>query len=1048
MQNDLSSLPGKPLSGPKANVLLVDDTPANLLALEAILDDLGHNLVKAASGKEALQLLLDRDFAVVLLDVRMPGLDGFETAQRLRSRERSRHTPVIFISAQGDDRLSVDQAYSLGAVDYLVKPLVPVVLRAKVAGFVEIFEEKEKARRQADQLRLLVQGTADHAIFMLDPEGRVATWNAGAERIKGYRAEEIVGQHFSRFYPQEAIDRGWPAEKLRRAVAGDQFEDEGWRVRKDGSRFWASVVLTALKDEAGRLRGFSKVTRDLTERRQKEEELRQLHRDLERRVQERTTALAASNEALQAEIAERQRAEEALRASEAQLKAELEAMTCLHALSTRLLTATDLRTALEDVLEGAVRTSRADFGNIQLFNPQIAALEIIAQRGFRQDFLDYFRTVRVDDGSACAQAMQSGGRIIIEDVELDPSYEPHRRVAAAAGYRAVQSTPLKSRSGSVLGMLSTHFRQPHRPSERDQRLLDLYARHAADFIERIHADEALHKQSERLRLLWEAAVVLLSADDPDAMLRGLFEKVKGHLGVDTYFNFMVNEGGDALQLVSCAGIPAETARSITRLEFGQAICGTVALHRLPVVATFIQQSADPKAELVRGFGIRAYACHPLMAGGTLLGTLSFASRSRDEFDSEELDFLRTICHYVTAAYERLQLIRQLQDANRHKDQFLAMLAHELRNPLAPVRNALHILKSARADREAVEQARAVMERQVVHMARIVDDVLDVSRITRGKIALRSERLDLARLVRHAVEDHRASFEDAGLAATADVPEVPLWVQGDPTRLTQVVSNLLRNAVKFTPRGGTVSVRLTADAGLGQAVLTVRDTGAGIEPAMLPRLFEPFTQADRSLDRSQGGLGLGLALVKGLVELHGGETQAASNGPGRGAEFVVRLPLLPEPAAITELPEAPTPAGKRLRVLVVEDNRDAADTLRVLLELYGYEVTVAHTGPAGVQTAKAWRPDVVLCDIGLPGMDGYGVVRELRRHPATAQARMIAVTGYGSDQDRERSQEAGFDAHLTKPADPTALQALLGAGCMHGEAGGQHPCSATAEAWGV
>jgi PAS domain S-box-containing protein len=1048
MQNDLSSLPGKAPSGPKANILLVDDTPANLLALEAMLDDPGHNFVKAACGEEALRLLLDRDFAVVLLDVRMPGLDGFETAQLIRSQQRLRPTPVIFLTAQGDDRLSVEQAYSLGAVDYLVKPLVPVVLRAKVAGFVELFEEKQEARRQADLLRQLVQGTADYAIFMLDPEGRVATWNAGAERIKGYRAEEIVGQHFSRFYPQEAIDRDWPAERLRQAVAEGRFEDEGWRVRKDGSRFWANVVLTALKDEAGRLRGFSKVTRDLTERRQKEEELRQLHHDLERRVQERTTALAVSNEALQAGIAERNKAEEALRASEARLRAELEAMTCLHALSTRLLTATDLRTALEDVLEGAVRTSRADFGNIQLFNPQITALEIIAQRGFQQDFLDYFRTVRVDEGSACARAMQSGERIIVEDVELDPSYEPHRCIAAAAGYRAVQSTPLKSRSGSVLGMLSTHCRQPHCPSERDQRFLDLYARHAADFIERIHADEALQTQSERLRLLWEAAAVLLSAGDPDAMLRGLFEKVKGHLGVDTYFNFMVNEGGDALRLVSCAGITAEMARSINRLEFGQAICGTAALHRRPVVATFIQQSADPKAELVRGFGIRAYACHPLMAGGTLIGTLSFASRSRDEFDPEELDFLRTICHYVTAAYERLQLIRQLQQANRHKDQFLAMLAHELRNPLAPVRNGLHILKSARADREAVEQARAVMERQVVHMARIVDDLLDVSRITRGKIELRTERLDLARLVRHVVEDNWATFEDAGLAARADVPEVPLWVQGDPTRLTQVVGNLLQNAVKFTPRSGTVSVRLTADASRGQAVLAVRDTGAGIEPDMLPRLFEPFAQADRSLDRSKGGLGLGLALVKGLVELHGGEVHAASDGPGRGAAFVVRLPMQPEPAAITGMPEAPTQAGTRLRILVVEDNRDSADSLRLLLKLYGYDVTVAYTGPTGVETAKAWRPDVVLCDIGLPGLDGYGVVRELRRNPATAQARMIAVTGYGGDEDHERSQEAGFDAHLTKPADPTALQALLGAGCMHGEAGEQLPCSATAEAWGV
>jgi CheY-like chemotaxis protein len=254
--------------------------------------------------------------------------------------------------------------------------------------------------------------------------------------------------------------------------------------------------------------------------------------------------------------------------------------------------------------------------------------------------------------------------------------------------------------------------------------------------------------------------------------------------------------------------------------------------------------------------------------------------------------------------------------------------------------------------------------------------------------------------------------------------VPVWVEGDPTRLAQVLDNLLENAVKFTPRGGSVMVRLAADPGRGQAVLAVRDTGSGIAPDLLPRLFEPFAQADRSLDRSQGGLGLGLALVKGLVELHGGEVHAASGGPGRGAEFEVRLPMQPEPAALSRMPQAPPPKDKKLRVLVVEDNRDAADSLRLLLELYGYDVTVAYTGPAGVEAAKRWQPDVVLCDIGLPGLDGYEVARELRRHPSTARARMIAVTGYGGDQERARSRAAGFDAHLTKPADPTALHELL------------------------
>ncbi len=292
--------PGLPL--PKAKLLLVDDEPANLVALRAVLEDLGQDLVSAGSGEEALRQMLAHDFAVVLLDVRMQGMDGFEVAKQIRNRPRSRHTPIIFLTARAGEDFPVAEAYKLGAVDYLVKPLVTEVVRAKVAALVELFEQKEQAHRQAELLRLLIQGTGDYAIFMLDPHGRVATWSAAAERINGYAAEEIVGRHFSRFYPPEDVARGWPDEGLRRAEAAGRFEDEGWHVRKDGSRYWANVVLAPLRDPAGRLLGFSKISSDLTERKRAEEEVRN-HRD----------RLARANEVLHAEIAERQRAEERLR---------------------------------------------------------------------------------------------------------------------------------------------------------------------------------------------------------------------------------------------------------------------------------------------------------------------------------------------------------------------------------------------------------------------------------------------------------------------------------------------------------------------------------------------------------------------------------------------------------------------------------------------------------------------------------------------------------------------------------------------------------------
>jgi CheY-like chemotaxis protein len=248
--------------------------------------------------------------------------------------------------------------------------------------------------------------------------------------------------------------------------------------------------------------------------------------------------------------------------------------------------------------------------------------------------------------------------------------------------------------------------------------------------------------------------------------------------------------------------------------------------------------------------------------------------------------------------------------------------------------------------------------------------------------------------------------------------------GDSNRQPQVLSNQLPNAAKITETGGRVGVRLTVDRQAGQADITVRDTGIGIDPEMLPRLFETFAQADRSLDRSKGGLGLGLALVKELTKLHGGEVHAASAGLGRGAEFTIRLPVQPEPAALAQMPAPPRRSEKRLRILVVEDNRDAADSLRFLLELYGCEVVVAYSGPDGVQAAERWRPDVVLCDIGLPGLDGYGVASQLRHNPSTCKARLIAVTGYGSDDDKRRCREVGFDAHLVKPVDPDVLQGVL------------------------
>jgi PAS domain S-box-containing protein len=373
-----------------------------------------------------------------------------------------------------------------------------------------------------------------------------------------------------------------------------------------------------------------------------------------------------------------------------------------------------------------------------------------------------------------------------------------------------------------------------------------------------------------------------------------------------------------------------------------------------------------------------------------------------------------------------QRTEALTAANRLKDEFLCMLAHELRNPLGPLLTSVHVLRQPDSPGPARAASLDRIERQVRHLSRLVDDLLDVSRITRGQVQLHRERLDLARLVRTTVEDCRAGVEQAGLTLDIQAPPTPVWVVGDPTRLAQVFHNLLDNAAKFTARGGLIEVRQGVDEGQRQAVVAIRDTGEGIAPELLGRIWEVFAQADRSLDRASGGLGLGLALVKGLVGLHHGQVCAASAGPGHGTEMIVRLPLEPEPAALRDA-AAVLPAGQRLRVVVIEDSRDAADSLRLLLEVLGNEVRVAYTGPDGVRAASAWKPDVVISDIGLPGLDGYGVATQLRRHPATARALLIGLSGYGREEDIRRAGEAGFDHYLVKPAAPEQLLRLLAAG---------------------
>jgi PAS domain S-box-containing protein len=376
------------------------------------------------------------------------------------------------------------------------------------------------------------------------------------------------------------------------------------------------------------------------------------------------------------------------------------------------------------------------------------------------------------------------------------------------------------------------------------------------------------------------------------------------------------------------------------------------------------------------------------------------------------------------AEERIYgLMTQLKEADRRKDEFLAVLAHELRNPLAPLQNMLEIMKRGAGSGDLVEQVRPTLERQLGQLVRLVDDLLDVSRITRGKLELRKECVALASVVHQSVEASRPLVERARHELSVTLPPEPVYLHGDPARLAQAFSNLLNNACRYTEPGGRIG--LTAGREGDAVVVRVEDTGLGIPPDKLASIFEMFTQVDRSLERSQGGLGIGLTLVKRLVEMHGGSVEACSAGPGRGSEFVVRLPALAGKAA-AETPKAaaePVATTSR-RILVVDDNRDAATSLAALLAIAGHETRTAHNGVDAVELAAAFRPDVALLDIGLPKLNGHDACRRIREQPWGKSMVLVALTGWGQEEDRRQSKEAGFDHHMVKPVDFAALMGLL------------------------
>jgi PAS domain S-box-containing protein len=688
------------------------------------------------------------------------------------------------------------------------------------------------------------------------------------------------------------------------------------------------------------------------------------------------------------DITDRKQSEEIIKSLNAQLANDLAAMTWMHEVSRRMIQAEDFPLLLDEILSAAIGITGADMGNIQLVEGK--SLHIVSQRGFEPPFLDYFNSVCNGEGS-CGTAMQKGERVIVEDVEKSPVFadSPELAVLRAANVRAVQSTPLIGRSGQLRGMFSTHYRSPRRAGERELRLLDLLARLAADLIESKQAEDKLRQSEDRFRSLITATTAITWTTNAageyvepqpswSEYTGQTWEELKGFLWVSA-LHPDDREHVRALWLAACA------ARTPYKSE-----------GRLWHAATKSYRHYEG-----RGVPI-------LNSDGSVREWVGRVIDVEDQYQAKKRVY---------------DLMTELKEADRRKDEFLAVLAHELRGPLAPLRNTLEIMKRAERDRDLHRQARDTMERQLAQLVRLVDDLVDVSRITRNKIDLRKERVETASVLHQAIEACRPLAESAKLKVSVTFPPESIYLSADPVRLVQVFTNILNNACKYNETGGRIW--LSAERRGSDAVVKIKDSGIGIPADKLDAVFEMFTQVDSTLDRSQGGLGIGLTLAKRLVEMHDGSVAAFSDGLHRGSEFVVRLPILLETPTATAAPVIVEPTTTPRRILIVDDNVDTTASLAMLLKITGNETFIAHDGLTAVEAAATLQPDVVLLDIGLPKLNGLEACRRIREQPAGQRMVIVALTGWGQEDDILQSKNAGFDHHMVKPIDYNALMKLLG-----------------------
>ncbi len=896
----------------RVNVLLVDDQPTHLLLMEAVLADMGASLVCAGSGEAALEAVADTDFAVILLDVRMPGMDGFEAARRIRALPRSRLTPIIFVTAD-EGASDVDAAYALGAVDVLAKPLAPAAVRGKVAFFIELFRSKQELTTERAFLTAVLASVED-GIVACDAEGVLTLFNRASQRFHGLPAEPLPPKEWASRYGLLHADGKTPLQQheipLVRALGGERLRGVKLVIApRDGPPRTVISSGGPLVDDHGRKLGAVVSMHDLTAR----EEARAA-REMSRELQAANARMAAIFE-------------------------QSPAFMCV------------LR-GPEHVFEMVNERYQQLVGRRELIGrPLQEALPEVVEQGFVRQLHEVYLSGEPYAGVGVPVQLRRGPGEALQSRLIDFSY-----------------VPLRDGNGVVTGVLV----------------------HGVDQTERQLAEQSLAASRKRYQDLLDAI------DEGFCLIEVLFDDA----GQATDYRYLeVN--------------PAFEKQTGLTAVVGHRVREYLPEHEAQWFRTYgdVVRTGQPVRFLSHSKGLGrwfdVYAAPVGAHGSHVLAVLFNDITARKQAEDE----LR-------------RLAQELSDADRRKNEFLATLAHELRNPLAPLRNGLQVMRLAAGNPAAVAKAQDMMERQLGHMVHLVNDLLDVARISSGKLDLRRRRVSLKTVISSAMETSLPLIEKGRHELKLDMAEEDMAVSADPTRLAQVVGNLLNNAAKYTPPGGCIGLAMRREG--DSAVVQVSDNGIGIAAESLQQVFEMFAQVSEDAYRVQGGLGIGLSLVRRLVELHGGSVSASSEGPGRGATFTVRLPLADEapPGEAPALPGEPRAAGGRLRVLVVDDNLDAAESLAMLLRLGEHEVSLAADGAQALRAAQASGPDVVFLDIGLPDMSGYDVARALRERPGGARLLLVALTGWGAEDDRARSRAAGFDHHLTKPADPETVERLL------------------------